>query len=65
MQLWQAGCGEAGDGVPSDPERPVPVQNRQVAHVRVHGQLHPQTQTPPGKVHDEQCPRKLYNLTGK
>ena len=32
--------------------------------MRVYDQLHPEAETSTRKVHDEQRPRKLYNLTG-
>ena len=32
--------------------------------MRVHDQLHPQVEAPPGEVHDEQRTRELYNTSG-
>jgi hypothetical protein len=65
VQLRQAGCGEVGDGIRKVRERKVRLQDPEVAHVRVHDQLHTQTQTPAGKVHDEQRARKFHDSTGK
>ena len=33
--------------------------------VRLHGQLHPPTETSSGEIHDEQCTRKLHHFAGR
>lgn len=63
--LRQAGGGEGGDGVCALRGRQVRVPHSPLPHVRVHDQLHTQTQTPAREVHDEQCSRKLHHITGK
>ena len=65
MQLRQAGCGEAGDGGAPLRERSLRLQDRGVAHVRVHDQLHSQAQASAREVHDEQCFGKLHYSAGQ
>ena len=65
VQLREAGCGEGGDGVRQVRGRPIPLQAAQISNVRVHDQLHPQAQAPPGEIHDEQRARKLYYPPGE
>lgn len=52
------------DGVCAVGERPVRLPHPPVPHVRVHDQLHPQTQAPPGEVHDEQRPGEFHHPAG-
>jgi len=65
VQLRQAGRREAGDGIRQVRERTVRLQDPEVAHVRVHDQLHPQVEAPAGEVHDEQRARKFHNSSGE
>lgn len=44
--------------------RKVCVPHPSVTHVWIYDQLHPQTQTPAGEIHDEQCTRELHHPTG-
>lgn len=64
MLLWKAGGGEGGDRVRQVWERQVCVSYQPLAHVRVHDQLHPQTEAPAREVHDEQRSRELYHPPG-
>lgn len=52
------------DGVRAAGERAVRLPHPPVPHVRVHDQLHPQTQAPPGEVHDEQRPGEFHHPAG-
>lgn len=52
------------DGVSSIREWAIRVQNKPVADVWIYDQLHPQTETSTGEIHDEQCSGKLHHFTG-
>ena len=52
------------DGVSPVCERALRIPNQPIAHVRVHDQLHTQTQTPAREVHDELGAGKLHNTSG-
>ena len=65
LQLRQAGGGEGWDRVRKAGGRKIRLQTAQIPNVWIHDQLYPQTQTSAGKIHDEQCPRKLHNSPGR
>ena len=54
LQLRQTSGGEGGDRVCSLSRWQICLQAGQKSNVRVHDQLHPQTQEPAGEIHDEQ-----------
>lgn len=55
---------ESGDRVSSLWKWTLRLSDPAFAHVWIHDQFHPQTQTPPWEVHDEQRSWKLYYFTG-
>ncbi len=65
LLLLLPGGREAGDGVRPLRERPLRVQDPALPDVRVHDQLHPQAQAPPGEVHDEQRAGELHDTAGQ
>ncbi|XP_035244972.1 CMRF35-like molecule 3 isoform X2 [Anguilla anguilla] len=52
------------DGVRSVGGGAVRLPNPALSHVRVHDQLHPQAEAPPGEVHDEQRAGELHHPAG-
>lgn len=62
--IRQTSRGKGGNGIRALRGRPLRVPHTALAHVRVHGQLHTQAETPAREVHDEQRAGELHHIAG-
>ena len=65
MLVWQTGGGKSGNGIFALGKFKVYLSHSKVADVRVHDQLHSETEGLARTIHDEQCSRKFHNFTGE